>query len=70
MMYNWKDYKAASVSKAVEIDKEVVTINQFGTTNIAINVVDDKIEALKKRLADKGISTSVIDVTPGSDNTD
>ena len=63
---NWPDYKLASVSKAVEVDKEVVTINQFGTVNVQINAVDDKIEVLKAKLASRNVDpdevNSVIDV--------
>ena len=63
---DWKDYKAATISKACEIDKEVVTINQFGTVNVQINAVDDKIIALKAQLTKRNVDpvevNSVIDV--------
>ena len=63
---DWKDFKAATISKACEVDKEVVTINQFGTVNVQINAVDDKIAALKAKLASRSIDpdevNTVIDV--------
>ena len=56
----WADYKAATISKACEIDKEVVVINQFGTVNVQINAVDDKIQALKAKLKARSIDLDTV----------
>ena len=67
---DWPDYKLASVSKAVEVDKEVVTINQFGTVNVQINAVDDKIEALKAKLASRNVDPNEVNSVIDVDNVD
>ena len=62
---NAAEYKAMTISKAVETEKEGYINQTFTQVNIGISLIDDKIAELKARLLASGIDTvSTLDVTP------